>query len=109
MSDNLVHVSDGDFEESVLRSDKPFVLDFWAPWCGPCRMMEPVLEDLASEYAGRIVVGKLNVDDNPQTATSFDILSIPALLVFDKGQMVKKLVGAMPKKRLVEELGAWLG
>lgn len=109
MSENLVHVSDAGFEESVLKSDLPFALDFWAPWCGPCRMMEPVLEEIAVEYAGKLVVGKLNVDENPKTATEHDILSIPTLLVFSGGQIVKKLVGAMPKKRLVEELAPWIG
>ncbi len=109
MSDNLMQVTDANFEDSVVKSAKPVVLDFWAPWCGPCRMMEPVLEEASTEWADKLVVGKLNVDENPGTATKFDILSIPTLLVFADGQVVKKLVGAMPKKRLLEELAPWIG
>jgi thioredoxin 1 len=109
MSDALIQVTDAGFESDVVKSDKPVVLDFWAPWCGPCRMMEPVLKELAEEYGDKIVVGKLNVDENPATAQKYEILSIPTLLIFSGGEVAKKLVGAMPKKRLVEELAPWVG
>lgn len=105
---DLAQITDADFGESVEGSGKPFLVDFWAPWCGPCRMMEPVLKEMASEYDA-ITVGKLNVDDNPQVATRFDILSIPTLLMFKDGQVVKKIVGARSKKQLVDELAPWLG
>ena len=105
---DLTQVTDANFDSTVAASAKPFVLDFWAPWCGPCRMMEPILKELAAEYDA-VTVGKLNVDENPAVATKFDILSIPTLLVFVDGQIAKKLVGAMPKKRLLEELSAWVG
>jgi thioredoxin 1 len=106
MSD-LIQVTDANFSETVEASGKAFVLDFWAPWCGPCRMMEPVLNEVAAENDG-ISVGKLNVDENPAVATKYDILSIPTLLVFKDGEVVKKLVGAMPKKRLLDELAPWM-
>ena len=101
-------VTDANFADEVEGSDRPFLLDFWAPWCGPCRMMEPVVHEIADEYPG-LAVGKLNVDENPQTATRFDVLSIPTLLVFKNGELVKKLVGAMPKKKLAAELAEWIG
>jgi thioredoxin 1 len=109
MSDNITAVTDASFESVVAGSPLPFVLDFWAPWCGPCRQMEPVLEEFAAETAGRIAVGKLNVDESPDTAMRFDVMSIPTLLLFVDGKVVKNVGHAMPKKKLLEELAAWLG
>ena len=101
-------VTDGTFKESVLQSDKPVLVDFWAPWCGPCRMLSPVIEQLHNEFEGKAVIGKVNVDDNQQTAVEYGIRSIPTLLIFKNGEVVDKIVGLSPKEVIVEKLSAHL-
>jgi thioredoxin 1 len=108
MSDKILQVTDASFESEVLQSDKPVVVDFWAPWCGPCRQMEPIFDELADTY-GAVQFTKMNVDDNMATSAKYQILSIPTLLVFKGGEVVKQVVGALPKQRLTSELEPWLG
>ncbi len=104
MSDNIVHTTDGSFEADVLQSDKPVLLDFWAEWCGPCKMIAPILADAADEYADRMVVAKLNVDENPASAQKFGVRSIPTLILFKDGAVQAQKLGAMSKKDLTEFL-----
>ena len=97
-------VSDSTFEQDVLRSDRPVVVDFWAPWCGPCRMIAPILDEMASEHGERVTFMKMNVDDNPQTAARFNVLSIPMVVLFEGGEARETVVGARPKSHYE---GAW--
>jgi thioredoxin 1 len=103
-SENLVTVSDQDFEQQILQSDVPALVDFWAAWCGPCRTVGPVVEELAGEYSGKVKVAKLNVDDNKQTPTKYGVRGIPTLMLFKDGQVVDQIVGAVPKSRIKELL-----
>lgn len=107
-ADNTVKVTDADFQETI-SGDKPVLVDFWAEWCGPCRMVAPILEELAGEYEDRITVAKLNVDENPQTARDYEVMSIPTLIVYQDGQEKKRIVGARPKQNLLSELSEFLG
>ena len=100
-----MEITDANFQAEVLDSDVPVIVDFWAAWCGPCRMVAPIVEEIASEYAGRVKVGKLNVDDNKQTASQYGIMSIPTILMFENGNIAKQVVGALPKSALLKELG----
>jgi thioredoxin len=105
---NTKIVTDATFSTDVLASDKPVIVDFWAEWCGPCRMVAPVLEEIAAEYAEKVVVAKLNVDENPQVAASYGITSIPTMNVYQNGEVVKTIIGAKPKAALLQDLSAFL-
>ena len=100
MSDNIIHVSDDSFEQEVLQSEKPVLIDYWAEWCGPCTMIAPVLEEVASEYADKIRVAKLNIDENPATPPKYGIRGIPTLMLFKNGEVEATKVGAVSKAQL---------
>jgi thioredoxin 1 len=100
MAGSVLEITDGNFEDNVTNSDKPIVVDFWAEWCGPCKMIAPIMEQLADEHADEFKVGKLNVDDNRETAMKYGIRSIPTLLVFKDGEVADQIIGALPKNAL---------
>ena len=102
-------VTDADWADEVLTSDKPVLVDFWAEWCGPCKAVGPIVDEIATEQAEHLKVAKLNIDDNPETARQYGIMSIPTMLVFDKGQPAARIVGAKPKSKLLAELGDFVG
>jgi thioredoxin 1 len=103
-----VELTDSSFETEVLKSTIPVLIDFWAIWCGPCRMVSPIVEELAGEYSGKLKVGKVDVDSNPATAMHYGIRSIPTLLLFKDGQVVEQIVGAVPKRVIVDKLSRHL-
>src|SRR6476469_4026382 len=109
VADDIVILSDATFDEAVAGSDTPVLVDFWAEWCGPCKMVAPTLAEIADEQRGKLTIGKLNVDDNPDTARRFDVMSIPTLLVFKDGKQVKRLVGAKGKGQLLQDLAEFIG
>ncbi len=96
--------NDDNFESEVLKSDIPVLVDFWAPWCGPCRIVDPIVEEIANDYEGKLKVGKMNTDDNRQTAAKYGIMSIPTLLIFKGGEPKERIVGAQPKPAITEKI-----
>ena len=103
MASNLLTISDQNFQD-IISSDRPVLVDFWAEWCGPCRLVAPHLEDLATEHPDRLTVAKLNIDDNPQSPASYGVMSIPTLILFKNGQEVQRIVGARPKAWLYKNI-----
>ncbi len=107
-NENVLVVTNSNFEGEVLKSDKPVMVDFWAPWCGPCKTIGPVIDEIANEYNGRAVVGKINVDDEGELARKYRVMSIPTLLFFKNGEVVERLIGARPKSDLTKILDGQL-
>ena len=104
MAGTITEVTDSNFQAEVIESDVPVLVNFWAPWCGPCRMVAPVLEQIANEKGDALRIVKLNTDENQQTAIAYEVLSIPTLILFKNGQVAKKVIGAQPKRKLEAEL-----
>ncbi len=109
MSESIVHITDGSFEADVLKASQPVLIDFWAEWCGPCKMIAPIIEGAAGDYADRLTVAKLNVDENPQTAMRYGVRSIPTLLLFKDGSVAGQKVGALSKSQLQAFLDPLVG
>lgn len=101
---DLTHVTDDSFKEEVLDSELPVLVDFWAEWCGPCKLVGPIVENIAEEYQGRLKIGKVDVDQNPQSATQFGIRSIPTLILFKGGEPVEQIIGAVPKEYITSKI-----
>jgi thioredoxin 1 len=101
-ADNVIHVTDANFEQEVMKASTAVLIDFWAPWCGPCRAIAPIVDELAGEYAGRLKVVKVNVDDNPQTPSRFGVRGIPNLVIVKGGEVKEQIIGAVPKTQLVK-------
>src|SRR3982750_812944 len=106
---STITLNESNFDREVNQSQTAVIVDFWAEWCGPCKMIAPVLEEIAKEQSGKITIGKVNVDDNPETARRFEVMSIPTLMVFNNGSLEKRLVGARSKGQLMAELAQFIG
>ena len=104
----LTTITDDNFEDEVLNSDLPVLIDFWAIWCGPCKMIAPIVEELSTEYDGKAKIGKLDVDSNQQTSIKYGVRSIPTLLIFKGGELVETIIGAVPKAKVVEKLESFI-
>src|SRR2546428_10647336 len=104
----MLEITDASFHDEVLESGTPVVVDFWAPWCGPCRAVEPILESLAAEHAGRLVFAKLNIDENPEAASRYDVLSIPRTILFEGGEARETVIGARPRSYYEQAFADWL-
>ena len=102
MNENIIHTSDANFQDDVINSDTPVLVDYWAEWCGPCKMIAPILEEVSTEMSDKIIIGKLNVDENSQTPPKYGIRGIPTLMIFKNGEVASTKVGAMPKGQIVQ-------
>ena len=109
MAGHVIELNDANFQTEVLQNSEPVLVDFWAPWCGPCRQIAPMVEQLAEEYQGSVKIGKLNIDDSPESPSSYGVSAIPTIMVFKGGQVVDRFVGVQPKSRLQQALDAAKG
>ena len=109
MIDEPIHVTDAAFEKAVLKSDVPVLVDFWAPWCAPCKMVAPTLEKIAKDHAGKLIVAKVNTDENPEWATKFEVRGIPTMLFFSGGNVIHRQMGALPEPFLLDMVNTFLG
>jgi thioredoxin 1 len=109
MTEEIMEINDGNFGSKVVKANLPVLIDFWAPWCAPCKMIAPVIEEIASEYKGKLRIGKLNVDENPVTTTNFKVLNIPTLILFNKGEEIERIVGVTSKGEIVTKISRVFG